>query len=289
MPPGAEGRAGRRFLSRARRSASPPRAGGVPRCCYHAGDGRIDAVKKSASFPALTAIALTAACSLPQASREPQPPSAAPTESPAVSEAPPAATQRETQLAQQLALSDLRLLELEAQVRELQARLDEARLEVVRAMARQESQASRAEAASAMAEAEIALQSLAAAGGGDGGAEIERLIGLAGAAFDRGNYAGALYMAGQAKGAAFEARGPAAVAGGATLRTGERPFATPLPLQTLKGANVRDGPGTAYKVLLTLPPGAAVTGHSQAGEWLRIKDTAGRNGWIHQALVGRKP
>src|SRR2546425_8259366 len=43
---------------------------------------------------------------------------------------------------------------------DLQARLDEARQEVVRALAKLQTVASRAEAASAMAEAEIAVQSL---------------------------------------------------------------------------------------------------------------------------------
>src|SRR2546422_9689182 len=59
----------------------------------------------------------------------------------------------------------LLVAERDAQVEDLQARLDEARQEVVRALAKLQTVASRAEAASAIAEAEIAVQALRAATG----------------------------------------------------------------------------------------------------------------------------
>src|SRR6266850_4979867 len=77
----------------------------------------------------------------------------------------PAPVARDTQLEQRVSRLELRLLEKEAQVEELQARLDEARHEVVRAMAKLQSLATRAEAASGMAEAEIALQALRSTNG----------------------------------------------------------------------------------------------------------------------------
>src|SRR5204862_3012432 len=67
---------------------------------------------------------------------------------------------RDTALEQRAARLELKVLEQEAQVDELQTRLDDARREVVRAMAKLQSLATRAEAASGMAEAEIALQTL---------------------------------------------------------------------------------------------------------------------------------
>ena len=73
--------------------------------------------------------------------------------------APPVAV-RDTALEQRAARLELKVLEQEAQVDELQSRLDDARREVVRAMAKLQSLATRAEAASGMAEAEIALQAL---------------------------------------------------------------------------------------------------------------------------------
>lgn len=243
-------------------------------------------MKLALTLPALAAVLLTGAC----ANQTVAPPPPAPVEAP-----PPAAPEpqtavvRDPELEQKLARSELQLLEKDAQIGELQARLDEARQEVVRVMARQQSLASRAEAASAIAEAEIALQSLNAKKDAAGAAEAGRLVRLSTTEFDRRNYAGALYLASQAKGAAFAARGAPASAGRAALRAGERPFASPLRLKTTARANVRDGPGGGFAVRFTLPLAAPVTGLSHADQWLRIKDGSGREGWIYQSLVSQRP
>ena len=60
---------------------------------------------------------------------------------------------------------ELRLLEREAQVNELQSRLDQARQEAVRAMAKLQSLATRAEGASSIAEAEVSVQALRGSSG----------------------------------------------------------------------------------------------------------------------------
>ena len=72
---------------------------------------------------------------------------------------------RDTALEQRAGRLELKTLEQEAQIEELQDRLDDARREVVRAMAKLQSLATRAEAASGMAEAEIALEALRSANG----------------------------------------------------------------------------------------------------------------------------
>ena len=237
----------------------------------------------------LVVLSMNTACSSWPASREPGPPQP-PVEAAKVSEPPPQpVVVRDPELEQKLALSELLLLEKEAQVSELQARLDDARQEVVRAMAKQQSLASRAEAASGMAEAEIALQSLRAGPGAQGVPEVTRLIKLSNAEFDKQNYAGALYLASQAKGAAFAARGQLASVERGPLRAGEKPFASPLKLQTVARANVRDGPGGNFKVVFTLLAGAPLTGYSHAEQWVRITDDSGRDGWIYQNLIGRRP
>lgn len=102
---------------------------------------------------------------------------------------------------QRAARLELRLLEREAQLEELEARLDEARQEVVRAMGKLQTVARRAEAASAMAEAEIAVQSLRAAGGAPApnSAQASALLDESSAAFAKHNYGGAAYLANQAK------------------------------------------------------------------------------------------
>ena len=47
--------------------------------------------------------------------------------------------------------------------------------------------------------------------------------------------------------------------------------------------------GTGFGVLFTLPAGAALTGFSHSEQWLRIADESGRNGWVYQDLIGRRP
>lgn len=196
---------------------------------------------------------------------------------------------REALLEQRITRVELQLLEKEAQVEELQARLDVARQEVVRNMAKLQSLATRAEAASGLAEAEIALQSLRSSAGTKGVPEVAQLMQLSTAEFDKQNYAGALYLANQAKGAAVAARGQLASVERGSLRAGETAFALPLRLRTTGTANVRSGPGSGFAVAFTLRAGAPMTGYSYAEQWVRITDEAGRSGWIYDGLIGRRP
>lgn len=184
---------------------------------------------------------------------------------------------------------ELRLLEERAQNLEVQARLDDARREVVRAMAKLQSLASRADAASGMAEAEIALQALPPTAAGQNAAEAVRLMAQSTAEFDDENYGGALYLANEAKSAAAAARGQVAGVDQASARPDERSFVVPLPLQTTTPANVREGPGVSFAVLFVLPTGASLTGHSTAQQWLRVTDESGRRGWISQSLIRARP
>ncbi len=197
----------------------------------------------------------------------------------------------DTVLEQRVARLELRVLEKEAQVEELQARLDDARREVVRAMAKLQTLATRAEAASGMAEAEIALQALRGGGGAQGSpevAQVAQLLQLATGEFDQENYGGALYLANQSKAVAAAGQGRLASVERGTLRAGEVPFAVPLRLQTVGRANMRVGPGGGFDVAFTLEAGAAVTGYSYVDQWVRVTDESGRAGWIFQGLVGRR-
>src|SRR2546422_7127880 len=119
---------------------------------------------------------------------------------------------RDTALEQRAGRLELKTLEQEAQIEELQDRLDDARREVVRAMAKLQSLATRAEAASGMAEAEIALEALRSANGSNSQSPPEyaqgtQLLQLSTGEFDQQNYAGALYLATEAKNAAAAGQG----------------------------------------------------------------------------------
>jgi hypothetical protein len=107
------------------------------------------------------------------------------------------------------------------------------------------------------------------------------------AEFDRGNFGGALYLANQCKGFAGTRRSRLGAERDA-LRPGETLFALPLALEAAGQSNVREGPGMTYPVAFTVEKGATLTGHSYAGEWVRVRDEAGRTGWVHLLLVGRR-
>lgn len=194
---------------------------------------------------------------------------------------------RDPELEQRIARLELQLLEREARIGELQSRLDEAQNSVVQAMAKLQTAATRAEAASGMAEAELAIESRQRAGSPGGGdlAQAKRLMELGTDAFNKGNYGGALYLAGQAKVLAAPAR---AAPGGERAVRGEVPFASPVTLKVSSRSNVRAGPGTGFRVLFTLEAGTTVTGHSHTEGWVRITDPSGRSGWVSRALVGTR-
>jgi hypothetical protein len=183
---------------------------------------------------------------------------------------------------------ELRLLEKEAQVEELQSRLDDTRGEVVRTMAKLQTAASRAEAASGMAEAEIALQSLKASVGQHAPevTQATMLVRQSTAEFNKQNYGGALYLAGQAKALVGVSRGRGANAGAS--RAGETLFAAPVRLKSTGRGNVREGPGTNFDIAFSLDGGSPLTGHSYLDDWIRVSDDNGRTGWIFRTLVSRR-
>lgn len=129
------------------------------------------------------------------AAPEPVPDSAA-----AVPAAPPAAPVRNQAQDREIARLRSQLAERDASIADLQRRLDEAIAEVVRNMARLRTLATRAEAASAMAEAEVVVGQMRTRS--PRSAELrqaETFLRNGSAELDAGNYAGAVYLASQAK------------------------------------------------------------------------------------------
>lgn len=198
-------------------------------------------------------------------------------------------TVRDPELERRLGRAELRVIEKEAQVAELQTRLEDARDEVVRTMAKLETLNSRAEAASGMAEADVAIQALRSAAGGAQSPELaqaNQLIRRANAEFEKRNFGGALYLANQARAFAIAGRGRLA-ASRHQARAGETPFAVRVRLKVASRGNVREGPGTSFPIAFAVEGGAALTGMSYTDEWVRIVDDGGRSGWIFRALVTR--
>ena len=194
---------------------------------------------------------------------------------------------RDPDLDKRLASMQLQLFARDAQIEDLQGRLDETRVEVVRAMAKLQTVASRAQAASAMAEAEVALQTMkSGATQPPEAAQVTRLVRQSAAEFDKQNYGGALYLANQAKTLASSYRGRIA-AGNREGRSGETAFAVPIKLQMTSRGNVRGGPGTNFPIAFAADPGTSLTAFSYVDEWIRVTDETGRSGWVFRSLVAR--
>lgn len=196
------------------------------------------------------------------------------------------------ELERRVTILELKLLEKEAQVEDLEVRLVDTRSAVVRAMARQTA-TSRAEAASGMAEAEVSLQSLRATEGQRVGAQasetmrVTHLVRQSSLEFDKKNYGGALYLANQAKALAMFFRARGTTASNDAARPGETTFALPIRLKVESKGNIREGPGTNFGIAFGVDSGSVLTAFSYTEDWIRINDERGRNGWIYRTLVSR--
>jgi uncharacterized protein YraI len=198
-------------------------------------------------------------------------------------------TVRDPELDKRLARVELQLLAREAEIEDLQSKLEDARAEVVRAMAKLQTVASRAQAASAMAEAEVSLQSMKSGASEDPpeAAQATRLVRQSATEFNKQNYAGALYLANQAKVVASSYRGRLSLGNRGGARPGETAFAVPIRLKMTTKGNVREGPGTGFPISFAAESGTMLTGYSYAEEWIRVGDENGRSGWVFRTLIGR--
>jgi hypothetical protein len=189
---------------------------------------------------------------------------------------------------QRLSELEAEVLARDARIQVLEDQLEEAYREVVRNLARSQTVASRAEAASGMAEAELALRTLRSAAGRRPAPEIaqaERWLQQSNGEFQNDNFGGALYLASQARLVAAQGTDRFSRMERESLRPGETAFQVPVRLRSTTRANVRDGPGTTYRVLFTLEANQPVTGSSYVGGWVRVTDAQGRSGWIARSLV----
>lgn len=191
----------------------------------------------------------------------------------------------DAELQDRVARLQLELLEKDVLLADLQSQLDATRLELVRNMARLQTQATRAEAASGMAEAEIALETLRRAPGSGSLPALQRaeeLFSESSAQFAGGNYGGALYLATEVR---TVVRGGQARLGAGSLLDGEALFAVPVPLQTTSRSNIRSGPGIGFDIVYTADASAPLTGQSHTSQWVRVVDEERREGWIFHTLV----
>lgn len=194
-------------------------------------------------------------------------------------------------LQNRVASLQIRILEKDEQLAELEDQLQTTRLELVRNMARLQTQGTRAEAASGMAEAEIALRTLRSTEGGEALPELaqaEDLFQQSSREFGDENYGGALYFATQVRTLVGSGQARLRSVAAEGLQAGETLFARPVPLQTSSRSNVRSGPGLDFDVKFTLDGAAPVIGQSHTSQWVRIVDENGREGWIFLTLLSSR-
>jgi len=193
---------------------------------------------------------------------------------------------RDPELERQVTQLEIQLMERDALIERQNAQLEQALKELVGTMGKLRSLATRAEAASAMAEADVALKTIG--NSGRNSSELRQatwLMQQSSTEFQRKNFGGALYLANQAK-AATHLRG---LGGGVKEpRQGEVVFGGPVELRARMHANVRAGPGMNFAVSFAADSGSALSGLSYLGEWIRVKDEAGNEGWIFGSLVTRR-
>jgi len=240
----------------------------------------------------LLAVAAPGACS----ARRPPPAAPAPVVAPRPAPAPAPArlppetvtvTVHDPDLERELVRLRMSLLERSAQLADAARRRDEATTDLVRAMARLRSLATRAEAASAIAEAEVTVQQLRGRAGQQlppEARQAEAALRAGSAAFNAGNYGGAVYLATQAKRVATAGRGRLA-GGGAAVRSGERAFAVPVQLTTTARTPLRAAPTATADLVATVPAGTELTAYGSVQDWMRVTLADGRGAWVRQASV----
>jgi hypothetical protein len=192
------------------------------------------------------------------------------------------------ELEEKLAGFQLQLLERDAQIKDINSKLDEATLEVVRAKAKLQSLESKAEAASTLAEGEIAMKALKSrvVGMKDPGLfQAESLLNASNQELKKENYGGALYLAAQAKTLIKEQQERLKGQDEDSRLEGEVPLAIPLQLRVVSTANIRKGPGLDTPIVFSLQEGQALVGYSYRGQWVRVKADDGRSGWVYYNLV----
>jgi len=186
---------------------------------------------------------------------------------------------------------ELRLLEKDAQVEDLQSRLDETRSAVVKSRSQVQMSTGKAGAASGMAEAEVALRQLKSIAPPrySDTQRAERLLRQSNEAFDKENYGGAISLAGKAKTVAQTATNRLKAANRSrSVRKGEAAFAVPIRLKVTAADNVRDQPRARSAVVFAVYVGERLTGLSYVEDWIRVVDDHRRTGWINQSVVDRR-
>ncbi len=190
----------------------------------------------------------------------------------------------------------LKVLEQNARVRELEAQLQkrdqdlaETHARLQRIDTRTQALTGPAQAAAVIAEAEAAFHVAAIQGEIDpaeeSAREIRRLLQVGTAAYEAGDYARAANFGDQMMRRLSETVTARLPGNARPVNYPKRPLANPVVFRVRVNSHVRRGPGVSFAAHAVLPAGSDVTGLATRGQWVKIRGMGNVQGWIYSKLL----
>ena len=168
-------------------------------------------------------------------------------------------------------------------------RLDDASKEVVRTRSKLLVLAGEADAAAEQAEAEIALRSLRDRFNPTAFQpelfQAQGLLAASANAFQAGDYANAVKLAGEAKQFVALAEDRMTHSSRTSAAADEVAFNAAVQLRVRVRSNVRAAPSRASYRVAVLEPNVFVLARAFRGRWVRVQTEEGREGWVFHSLL----
>ena len=188
-----------------------------------------------------------------------------------------------------LAMLDLKLLEKQAEINQLEILHQNAIKEAVRAKAKLRSHSSKATAVANMVETKMTLKAIQSeeleAQQKKTLKQAEKLLQMSDLALDEGNIEGASFLSGKARQLILTVNIQENDQGVPKKKYNKIILLSPVSMKTVKRSNVRDVPGIEGKRVFQLNKNSLVRALAYSGTWVHIEDSSQRKGWIHYQLV----
>lgn len=188
-----------------------------------------------------------------------------------------------------LAAKDVEIADLHAHQQGQTQVLQETTTEAARAKVKLRRLATQADAASAVAEVEVALNTLAsshlASNDAASVAQTRHILAAANAAFDQGDYSGAVELAAQSRQLIDMVSTLRERKLGGLHAVAQATFQIRIPLRVAIDSRRRRQPNAQAAVVDFLKTDEPVVASGYQGQWLKVETADGRQGWIFRTLV----
>lgn len=197
--------------------------------------------------------------------------------------------QQVSELRNEVAKLELKLLEKQAEINQLQLSQQNAIREAVRTKAKLRSRSSKAEAVANMVETKMALKAIKVEQINEQEKRILKqanaLIEMSDKALDEGNIDGASFLSSEARQLILNINLQKSSYDQADKGMAKIIFLTPLNMKTIKKSNVRVSPDLEGRILYKLERGQQVKALAHTDKWIHIEDSRRRKGWIYYQLL----